>query len=98
MREARALARSFNHAQFADALATAKALTEHMDDPRRRKFYDAIVDLVHGYMLWDGFDHKAALAKLKQADSRLTPYAYGFTRLAEMLRALQQDVVRLETL
>jgi len=98
LREARALARSFNHAQFADALAAAQDLAGHMDDPNLRKFYAAVADMVEGYTLWDGFDHKAALAKLRQAESRLAPFAVGTARLQAMLQVLKKDAARLDAL
>ena len=98
LREVRSLARSFNHAQFADALSTAQDIARNSDDPNRQKFYAAIAEMVHGYMLWDCFDHKAALTKLKQAEGRLGPYACGSTRLDGLKSTLQQDISRLETL
>lgn len=96
LREARALAHSFNNAQFADALTTAQTLAENMDDAGKRKFYGAIAAMVQGYMLWDSFDHKAALGYLRQAHDRLAPYAVGNTRLEKLRSGLQQDVERLE--
>ena len=98
LREVRALAHSFNHAQFADALATAQVLADHMDDQRRQKFYAAIADMVRGYMLWDGFDHQKALTILGQAKGRLAPYDYGSKRLADLLKVVKNDVERLEAL
>ncbi len=98
LREARALARSFNHAQFTDALTTAHGLAEHMDDQRRQKFYSAIADMVEGYALWDSFDHKAALGKLRQAESRLTPYTYNAARLSKLTDTVKKDLERLEAL
>ncbi|MBQ9406136.1 MAG: TIGR02710 family CRISPR-associated protein [Desulfovibrio sp.] len=98
LREVQTLAYSFNRAQFADALAAARRLAEHMDDERWQKFYAAIADMVQGYMLWDSFDHKGALAKLKQADGRLNPYTLGSQLLCELLANLRQDAQILERL
>lgn len=96
LRESRALAHSFNNAQFADALATAQALAENMDDAGKGKFYGAIAVMVRGYMLWDSFDHKSALGYLRQAYDRLGPYAGRNMRLEKLRSGLQQDVKRLE--
>ncbi|SDF30402.1 TIGR02710 family CRISPR-associated CARF protein [Desulfovibrio legallii] len=96
LREARALAHSFNNAQFVDALTTAQTLAQKMDDAGKKKFYGAIAAMVQGYMLWDSFDHKAALGHLRQAHDRLVPYVVRSKRLAELHSGLQQDVERLE--
>lgn len=98
LREVRALADSFNKSQFADAWNTATNLTNNIDNPDKKKFYNAIVDMVQGYMLWDAFDHKSALPKLRQSDGRLAPYAFASARIKKLLDALRQDIVRLETL
>lgn len=97
LREVRALARAFNRAQFADALAIAQELAGNVNESRKR-FYAATADMVEAYMRWDAFSHKAALTKLRQAMGRLAPYASGAPRLAHLLRAVQQDVERLEIL
>lgn len=97
LREARSLAYAFNHAQFADALAIAQTLTENLHNDKK-KFYGAITDMVKGYMLWDTFNHKKALAHLSQAQDRLAPYAVGNTRLKELLAILKRDVERVEQL
>lgn len=97
LREVRALAYAFNQGQFADALAIAQGLAANTDDPARN-FYGAIVDMVHGYMLWDSFNHKKALAHLDRAQNRLAPYAVGNPRIGELLRILKHDVERVARL
>lgn len=98
LREVRALARAFNHAQFADALNIARGLANNMDEGSgAQKFYAAIADMVQGYMLWDSFDHASALAKLRQAQSRLVPFSDD-GRVARLLRGLERDVARVERL
>ncbi|WP_165072569.1 TIGR02710 family CRISPR-associated CARF protein [Desulfovibrio sp. ZJ200] len=97
LREVRALAYAFNHAQFADALATARALAENMDGAQK-KFYSAIADMVTGYMSWDSFNHKEAQTCLSQAHGRLAPYGVRNPRLSELLSALKRDVKRVEAL
>lgn len=97
LREVRSLAYAFNHAQFADALAIAQTLAENTDGTPK-KFYGAIVDLVHGYMLWDSFNHKKALSLLSRAHDRLAPYGVGNPRIAELLRILKRDMERVELL
>ena len=97
LREVRALAYAFNHGQFADALAITQTLAANTDDPARN-FYGAIGDMVNGYMLWDSFNHKKALAHLERAQNRLAPYAVGNPRIAELLQTLKQDAERAERL
>lgn len=97
LREVRSLAYAFNHAQFADALGIAQALAENTDDSAKN-FYSAIGDMVHGYMLWDSFNHKKALAHLERAQKRLAPYAVGNSRIGELLRILKHDVGQVKRL
>lgn len=91
LREVRALAYAFNQGRFVDALAIAKGLAANPDD-QARNFYGAIWAMVNGYLLWDSFNHKKALAHLEQAQNRLAPYAVANPRIAELLRILKQDV------
>lgn len=97
LREVRSLASAFNHAQFADALALAQTLAEKTDGTPK-KLYGAIVDLVHGYMLWDSFNHKKALTHLSKAHDRLVPFGAGNPRIAELLCNLKKDMERVELL
>lgn len=83
LREVRNLVRSFNAGQFASALEAAKELAANATTTK--KFYSSISELMYAYCLWDGFDHKAALAMLRQAISRLEPFAVNNPRWHEQL-------------
>ncbi|MBQ7585955.1 MAG: TIGR02710 family CRISPR-associated protein [Desulfovibrionaceae bacterium] len=98
LREVQSLARSFNQAQFADALSTAKNLNQKLEDPSQQKFYGAVADLIHAYMLWDSFDHNNALMKLRQAITRLSPYAAKGSRLETFLSTLEQNKEQLNAI
>lgn len=99
LREVRALARAFNHAQFADAMSIAQELANKMNEgSASQKFYGAIAGMVNGYMLWDSFAHDKAHNLLRQANERLIPFAKDGEPMSGLLRGLEMDVERLNLL
>lgn len=94
LREVRNLARSFNTGQFAAALEIAKELA--INATTAEKFYSPVRELMHAYCLWDGFAHKAALASLRQAISRLEPFAVNNPQWHEQLDLFKKSKATLE--
>lgn len=96
LREVRSLARTFNRGDFASAMNIALELSRHVTG--KEKFYAGIADLVQAYALWDAFDHKGALGKLRQALGRLEPFAVNHEALFRALALFKENLALLETI
>ena len=96
LREVRSLARTFNRGDFASAMNIALELSRHVTG--KEKFYAGIADLVQAYALWDAFDHKGALGKLRQALGRLEPFAVNHEALFRALALFKDNLALLETI
>lgn len=94
LREVRDFTQKFNNGLFDAALQTVKDLVPKMGE--KSKFYQSIADMIDGYRLWENFDHKAALNKLRQSKGRLEPYTLNSEKLSAFLRDLQENVDFLE--
>lgn len=62
----------------------------------KEKFYAGIADLVQAYALWNAFDHKVALGKLRQALGRLEPFAVNHEALFRVLALFKDNLAVLE--
>lgn len=95
LREVRSLAWTFNRGDFTSAMTIALELSHHVTG--KEKFYAGIADLMQAYALWDTFDHKGALSKLRQALGRLEPFAVNHEALFWVLALFKDNLALLET-
>ena len=94
LREVRDLASAFNSYEFTVANSIASQLGSKV--PGKEKFYAGIADLVYAYSLWDTFDHKGALARMRQAIGRLEPFTVNSLLFLKLLDSVRGSLVLLE--